>query len=275
MSIHLTTGNRIAETSSKGNQEKWLEGDRWYKLDLFGYEGLAETVTSSLLRQTNVTALGFRFVPYQMEQLDVQRRVRTGCSSPNFRQEGEAILTLADLFRKGVGPHWQDQIGRQPNLTAKVRWMAEQTTQLTGLSRFGQYMTLLFEADMLFGNEDRHLNNIAVLRRGEGFDYCPLFDFGAGMLSNIRDYPLDIEPRAHLRLLRALPLNTTFGRQVQAARAVYGPQLEWDFTVEDITAALAKPLEFYSERNRADFARRIMACIQIHGDKGRQKLKQS
>ena len=78
MSIHLTTGNRIAETSSKGNQEKWLEGDRWYKLDLFGYEGLAETVTSSLLRQTNVTALGFRFVPYQMEQLDVHRRVRTG-----------------------------------------------------------------------------------------------------------------------------------------------------------------------------------------------------
>lgn len=275
MSIHLTTGNRIAETSSKGNQEKWLEGDRWYKLDLFGYEGLAETVTSSLLRQTNVTALGFRFVPYQMEQLDVHRRVRTGCSSPNFRQEGEAILTLADLFRKGVGPHWQDQIGRQPNLTAKVRWMAEQTTQLTGLSRFGQYMTLLFEADMLFGNEDRHLNNIAVLRRGEGFDYCPLFDFGAGMLSNIRDYPLDIEPRAHLRLLRALPLNTTFGRQVQAARAVYGPQLEWDFTVEDITAALAKPLEFYSERNRADFARRIMACIQIHGDKWRQKLMQT
>lgn len=275
MSIHLTTRNRIAETSSKGNQEKWLEGDRWYKLDLFGYEGLAETVTSSLLRQTNVTALGFRFVPYQMEQLDVHRRVRTGCSSPNFRQEGEAILTLADLFRKGVGPHWQDQIGRQPNLTAKVRWMAEQTTQLTGLSRFGQYMTLLFEADMLFGNEDRHLNNIAVLRRGEGFDYCPLFDFGAGMLSNIRDYPLDIEPRAHLRLLRALPLNTTFGRQVQAARAVYGPQLEWDFTVEDITAALAKPLEFYSERNRADFARRIMACIQIHGDKWRQKLMQT
>ena len=267
MSIHLTTGNRIAETSSKGNQEKWLEGDRWYKLDLFGYEGLAETVTSSLLRQTNVTALGFRFVPYQMERLDVHRRVRTGCSSPNFRQEGEAILTLADLFRKGVGPHWQNQITRQPNLTEKVRWMAEQTTQLTGLSRFGQYLTLLFEVDMLFGNEDRHLNNIAVLRRGEDFDYCPLFDFGAGVLSNIRDYSLDIEPRAHLRLLRALPLNTTFGRQIQAARAVYGSQLEWDLTVGDIASALIKPLEFYAERERADIAARVTVCIQRQAEK--------
>ena len=41
MSIKLTTGDRIAETSSKGNQEKWREKGRWYKLDLFGYEGLA------------------------------------------------------------------------------------------------------------------------------------------------------------------------------------------------------------------------------------------
>ena len=42
--IRLTTGTRIAETSSKGNQEKWRENDRWYKLDFFGYEELAETV---------------------------------------------------------------------------------------------------------------------------------------------------------------------------------------------------------------------------------------
>ena len=270
MPIHLTTENRIAETSSKGNQEKWRAGDRWYKLDLFGYEGLAETVTSSLLRKTNVADLGFRFVPYQMEQLEVHRRLRTGCSSPNFRREGEAILTLADLFRKGIGPHWQDQIARQPNLAEKVRWIAEQTIQLTGLSRFGQYLTLLFEADMLFGNEDRHLNNIAVLRRGEDFDYCPLFDFGAGMLSNIRDYPLDIEPRAHLRLLRALPLNTTFGRQVQAARAVYGPQLEWDFTTEDIATSLAVPLGFYTERDRADIAERVTVFIQRQVVKSKQ-----
>ena len=44
MATKLTTGKRIAETSSKGNQEKWRESGRWYKLDLFGYEGLAETV---------------------------------------------------------------------------------------------------------------------------------------------------------------------------------------------------------------------------------------
>ena len=63
MTMKLTTGKRIAETSSKGNQEKWREGGRWYKLDLFGYEGLAETVASRLLEHTNLRELGFSFVP--------------------------------------------------------------------------------------------------------------------------------------------------------------------------------------------------------------------
>lgn len=53
MSIHFVTNERIAETSSKGNQEKWVEGNRWYKLDQFGYEALAETMISQLLERSN------------------------------------------------------------------------------------------------------------------------------------------------------------------------------------------------------------------------------
>lgn len=261
MAVRLVTGNRIAETSSKENQEKWLENDRWYKLDLFGYEGLAETVTSQLLQHSNIEELGFRYVTYCMERMKVHQRIRNGCSSSNFLMPGESILTLADLFRKGVGPDWQGVVARQPNLAGKVRWMVEQTIRLTELEQFGNYLTLLFEVDMLFGNEDRHLNNIAVLRRGEKFDYCPIFDFGAGLLSNVRDYPMDIEPRSPMKLLRAQPLNTTFTRQVRAVRSFYGPQLQWTFTVAEITAALEEPLKFYAERDRAYIADRIKTCI--------------
>ncbi len=267
MSIKLTTGDRIAETSSKGNQEKWLDNGRWYKLDLFGYEGLAETVTSSLLAKTNVESLGFHYVNYRMERREVHRKTRNGCSSANFLRPGESILTLSDLFRKGVGPDWQWEARRLPNLQSHVRWMAEQVRRLTGLDRSGVYLTLLFEVDMLFGNEDRHLNNIAVLRRGEGFDYCPIFDFGAGLLSNVRDYPMDIEPKALLRQLRARPLNTTFARQVHAARAIYGPQLQCDFTQADLSAALEEPLKFYAERDVSYIRDRAETCIGVQRKK--------
>ena len=48
MNIHFESGEKIAETSSKGNQEKWYnkEAEKWYKVDQFGYEALSETVIS-------------------------------------------------------------------------------------------------------------------------------------------------------------------------------------------------------------------------------------
>lgn len=43
------------------------------------------------------------------------------------------VRILKSAFRERVG------YARQPNLAERVRWIAEQTTQLTGLFRFGQF----------------------------------------------------------------------------------------------------------------------------------------
>ena len=84
MTVKFVTDEKIAETSSKGNQEKWKDGDRWYKLDQFGYEGLAETVISRFLENSNIeTDTPFRFVRYQMERMNVHGRERSGCSCSN------------------------------------------------------------------------------------------------------------------------------------------------------------------------------------------------
>ena len=56
MSVQLVTNEKIAETSSKGNQEKWFNPDenKWYKLDRFGYEALSESLISRLLEKSNI-----------------------------------------------------------------------------------------------------------------------------------------------------------------------------------------------------------------------------
>ncbi len=267
MAIKLTTGGRVSVTSSKGNQEKWLRDGRWYKLDLFGYEGLAETVTSALLAQTNLKTEGFRFVRYRMEKLEVHRHTRLGCSSENFLRETDTIITIADLLKKGVGPEWLRTVERLPNLQSRIRWIVERVEELTGLERFGAYLTILFEADMLFCNEDRHLNNVAVLRRGEMFDYCPLFDFGAGLLSNIRDYPMDIEPTGLLRQVRAKPMDCTFARQIHAAQALYGPQLRCQIDSADLACVLEEPLAYYASRDIPFLRDRITYCIKTQQKK--------
>ena len=44
----------ITDSSSKGNQPKWLTDGLWYKADHMGYEGLSEIVISKLIAKTNI-----------------------------------------------------------------------------------------------------------------------------------------------------------------------------------------------------------------------------
>ena len=77
MTIKLVTNQKIAETSSKGNQEKWFDekSNRWHKLDLFGYEALAETIVSALLKKCNVIEKGFEIAEYQMQILSAADKI--------------------------------------------------------------------------------------------------------------------------------------------------------------------------------------------------------
>ena len=262
MTVQFVTNDKVAETSSKGNQEKWQDGGRWYKLDQFGYEGLAETVISRLLEHSSIeTDTPFRFVRYRMERMNVHGRDRNGCSSEDFLQPGESIITLSHLFKR-EGLHLKDVLTRLSSDKKRIAWLAEETSALTGLEQFPQYLTLLFEVDALFLNDDRHLNNIAVLERNGRFDYCPVFDNGAGLLSNVQMAPMDIDPAALVRSAKARPFNTTFNRQVIHARNLYGPQFHIPkFTEEELRLELEEPLSYYAQRDRGFIADRVCQTI--------------
>ena len=75
-------------------------------------------------------------------------------------------------------------------------------------------------------NDDRHLNNIAVISKGDQFDYCPIFDQGAGFLSNVMYSPMDIVPKSLISSAQARPFSTTFNRQIKAMQNLYGKQLD-------------------------------------------------
>ena len=262
VTVHFVSDEKVAETSSKGNQEKWRDEGRWYKLDQFGYEGLAETVVSRLLAFSSIEeTTPFRFVRYRMERMNVHGRDRNGCSSPDFLRPGESIITLSHLFRR-TGPPLKQVLSRLPSDKQRIAWLAEKTAELTGLHLFPQYLTLLFEVDALFLNDDRHLNNIAVLEKDGRFDYCPIFDNGAALLSNTQTAPMDIEPAALIRSARARPFQTTFNRQVIHARRLFGPQLHIvRFQEEDICRELEEPLMYYAPRDRGIITDRVCRTV--------------
>lgn len=265
MSIRLVTNEKIAETSSKGNQEKWYdrETDSWFKLDQYGYEALSETIISSLLQQSNLeTDTPFTFVRYHMERIRVHGHERTGCSSKNFLKSGQSLLTVNRLLTSYLGMPLREKLLRFSSNKKRIAYLADTTVEITGLNLFPQYLTLLFEVDALFCNDDRHLNNIAVIEENGHYEYCPIFDNGAGLLSNTQLFPMDVSPFALISSLRARPFNTTFTRQMNAARSLYGVQLAMPkFSARDIRKILQPMLEYYPQRDRGIIADRVEMCI--------------
>lgn len=263
MSIELSSGKKIAQTSSKGNQEKWLDNGRWYKLDQFGYEALAETLVSTLLERGSIeTDTPFCFARYRMERLRAHGFERTGCSSPNFLAPGQSIITLSHLLSRQEEKPLVERLGRLPSDKKRIAYLAQATAEFTGLDEFPAYLALLFEVDALFLNDDRHLNNIAVLERDGKYDYCPIFDNGAALLSNQRDYPMDIAPKGLIPAIEARPFQISFNRQRNTAVSLFGQQLQLpQFQRSDILEALEPLLDYYPQRDRGLIADRVCAVI--------------
>ena len=265
MKIQFVTNEKIAETSSKGNQEKWFDkaADKWYKLDQFGYEALSEALISELLESSNIEQnTPFTFVRYQLEKAVVHGNERTVCSSRNFLKKGQSVITLSHLFKRISETPLSSKLNSLSSDRKRIEYLADTVAEYTQLEFFPQYLTLLFEIDALFLNDDRHLNNIAVIEENGSFDYCPVFDNGAGLLSNAHLSPMDISAKGLIPQLYARPFMTTFNRQRNTAQKLFGRQLSMPlFSRSDITDLLEPMLGFYPVRDRGIIRDRITECI--------------
>lgn len=263
MKISFATDSRVPQTSSRGNQEKWHSGGRWYKADLFGYEALSEVLVSSLLEESGIEQeTNFTFVRYKMEKICLHGRERTACSSENFLKEGQTLVTVNKLLTSELGKPLTSVLSKMKSNKKRIEYLAETTAKVTGLKEFPQYLTLLFEIDAVFLNDDRHLNNIAVLHGLNGYEYCPIFDNGAALLSDTRFAPMDIEPRALIKTVKARPFNTSFTRQRNTAIALYGSYLKMpELTKEYVAKKLEPLLEYYPKRDRALIQDRVLCSI--------------
>lgn len=265
MKIKLVTDEIIAGTSSRGNQEKWLDKGIWYKLDMFGYEALSETLISRLLSKSNISAdTPFGFVSYEMDKVNVHNRERVCCKSRDFLDKGQEIITLNRLISCEAGRPLKAVLSGFSSDKKRLQYIVSATTEITGLSDFDKYISVLFDLDAAFLNTDRHLNNIAVLHKNGKYDYCPIFDNGAGLLSDMITARTDIESKALAESCVSMPFGMSFTRQSALVRRLYGRVLCMPkFTEEDIKALLSQLLLYYPERDRGVISDRVAATIML------------
>ncbi|MBD5529969.1 MAG: hypothetical protein HDR02_16455 [Lachnospiraceae bacterium] len=242
--------------TSRGNQLKWFQDGWWYKADAFGYEGLAETMVTRLLRETLWTG----YVCYEPVTMMWKGRPYRGCRSRNFLQEGEELLPLEKLYRSVTGFSLAEELAHIREVDRRIEHTVAFVENLTGLSDFGPYLSGMLEMDMFFLNEDRHTNNIALIYRQEDKSYrlCPYFDMGLSLYADTREaYPLDMEVETCRQRVKAKPFSQDFDEQMDAAGRLYGWSLHFSMDrnelwhmLEDMQTAYepAPETPWYSEQ---------------------------
>ena len=73
------------------------------------------------------------------------------------------LIPLEKLYRQNTGDSLAISLAAFSEPAERIRFLAAQLENMTGIQNFGAYLTAMLEIDAFFLNEDRHTNNIAVL----------------------------------------------------------------------------------------------------------------
>lgn len=223
--------------SSKGNQMKWYQDGYWYKADQFGYESLAEVVTSRLLKESSVQ----NAVLYEPVVIRYKGKDYRGCRSENFRKKEEVLVTLERLFRSHTTIGLAKQLSRMPSVKERIKYTEEIVCNITRLGDFGKYIATMLEMDAFFLNEDRHTNNISILYNKENDTYrlCPFYDMGLSLFADTKvDFTLDKNYFYCKEKIVAKPFSRDFDEQMDAANDLYGSHLKFAFSTNQIAQVI-------------------------------------
>lgn len=246
----IKTQNR---KSSKGNQLKFLHNNIWYKTDNLGYEGISETVISKVLEKSNLKEN--EYVVYDVEQIKYKNTIFLGCKSHNFLKEGWSLITLQRLFQQRYSLDLYQYIykinldEREDTIKERLNFIVNEVEKITGISNFGTYLCKLLTIDAIFLNEDRHMHNIALLIDPEGnYHLCPIFDNGAGLLSDISiEYPLDGDVYNLIKEVKSKTVSDNFDEQLDCCEKLYGQTLEFKIGKKEIKEIILK-LPYYDNQ---------------------------
>ena len=238
---------QINRSSSKGNQLKWYDGSFWYKADNNGYEGLSEYVVSKLLSKSSLKE--YEFVDYELETIKYKSQVFNACKSKNFLKPESQIITIQRLFDSLSSVSLDDVLNSLVTTKEKVKYIVDNVVSFTGLNDFGEYLYRLYVVDGLFLNDDRHTHNIAIIKnKDDSFDYCPIFDNGACLLSDTKiDYPLVDNTLDMIKKVKPKMFDCDFIDVINDLENLYGINITFSYNEKDIDS-IVDEINIYDDR---------------------------
>ena len=238
------TKSLVSYATSKGNLPKWHIGDYWYKTDAFGYENLSECLISDLLKYSNI----YNYVEYNMIKGVYNSEVKNFSVSKNFLKENENLLPLYRLYFLETGNELTKEIYNYSEVKDRIEFVVDFISKTYKLNTAGRTITSILELDMFFLNEDRHFNNLALIRniQNDTFLFAPLFDNGLSLISDVNEYDIKADVYKNMDKVKSKPFSNSFEEQCECAESLYGNILKLSFTKNDVLSEIKKYRAFYS-----------------------------
>lgn len=196
------------EGTSEGTQIKYKKGDFWYKKDNRGNEGLAEYLVSRLL--TFSTLDKSEYIQYEAGTINGS----SGCRSRNFLAVGEELITFYRLYYNIAGKNLADVINCMDSMEERIEYVIRFIKESCKLD-IRDYLRKVLTLDMYVLNEDRHLNNLAVIMKNDSFSAAPIFDNGVSLLTANQSVNWRFPMEENVRRVVARPFSGSHERMVQ------------------------------------------------------------
>lgn len=180
-----------ASSVTGGNQEKYVRGDYFFKVNKVGLnEGLVEYLVSLVLKHS--TLKEDLILDYDYCKING----KLGCRSKNFLRQDEVFLSMNTLFSKVSGSYdLASQLGVLRDERSRLSFLKSIVFSATGSEVFAEsfiqnYMKPMLFLDMLVLNVDRHCRNYGLIyctKTGK-FRFPPIFDNGLSLNTLRRDF---------------------------------------------------------------------------------------
>lgn len=225
-----TKDNFFLSSTTKGNQIKWFDDNKWIKADSMGYESISEFLVTMLEKYI----ADFDYVPYylcRIEESDNEKvTLYDGCFSEHFLESDEYIVPIYRILEQYFSV--QGGISRLNKYVGKelVYKITDICSEVTGISKekIMRYFSDIIKLDAIILNEDRHLNNISFIKNLNGsYRLSPVFDNGLALLSDTKTFQLYENPTVLMRRVKSRPFSSSFKKQT-GYFADY-PKLKIDF----------------------------------------------
>lgn len=213
----VSRGERFELSStSKGNQIKWVKGNKFLKANTMGYESIAEVLATEVAMATK----GLNYVDYSLcKIIEGGNYSYYGCVSDIFTRDDEIIVSVDRVLVRYLGSvSERNKFFKKNKGIDLVKNLSHICSEVTGIPQddIMLYWSNIVKLDAIILNEDRHFNNISFLKSKNGsYSLSPIFDNGLSFLSDIRDYPLDEKLYDNIKRVKSRPFNSDFNKQIE------------------------------------------------------------